>query len=207
MLLGVPYRELDGYLDGSWGHEHNTPEFTAIWKRIGKNMPKLQAEDTSAAVEGRVLRLVVDATGMAMHNRGEWIRHKWSVKRGVFKIHLLIDLYTRRIVAFSMTGMDGGDAGQLPGLLSKALKRYAGESIPLTCQLAEMANAVSISMTGARLTCMESTCGSLEPAVLCHMHSTRQKYPVFLEGYQSTFVMMTNSIIVMQYCTIGRMPS
>ena len=149
VLLGVSYRELEGYLDGSWGHEHNTPEFTVIWKRIGKNMPKLQAEDTSAAVDGRVLRLVVDATGMAMHNRGEWIRYKWRVKRGFFKIHLLIDLDTRRIVSFSMTGMDGGDAGQLPVLLSKALKRYAGESIPRTCQLAELMNAASINMTGA----------------------------------------------------------
>ena len=24
-LLGVSYRELDGYLNGSWGYEHNTP--------------------------------------------------------------------------------------------------------------------------------------------------------------------------------------
>ena len=46
-----------------------------------------------------------------------------------------------------MTGMDGGDAGQLPILLSKALKRYTGESIPRTCQLAELMNVASINMT------------------------------------------------------------
>lgn len=52
-------------------------------------------------------------------------------------------------MSFSMTGMNGGDAGQLSELLSKVLKRYTGERIPLTCQLTELVNASSISMASA----------------------------------------------------------
>ncbi len=145
-LLDISYRELEGYLDGSWGHEHDIPEFTTIWKRIGRAMPRFEAGDVSGTTHGRVLRLVVDATGIALHNRGEWIRERWNVRRGFLKLHLLIDLDTRRIVSFSLTGMNGGDAGQLPELLGRALKRYTGESIPLTCQLAEMVDAASVNM-------------------------------------------------------------
>ena len=45
---------------------------------------------------------------------------------------------TRRIMAYSLTDMNGGDAGQLTELLDKTLKKYTGEGIPLTGQLAEM---------------------------------------------------------------------
>lgn len=137
-LLDASYRVLEGFLDGSWGKEHAIPEFTTIWKRIGKTMPRFEQEAISSTVEGRVLRLVIDGTGVAMHNRGEWIRVKWNVKRGFFKLHLLIDLDTRRIISFSLTDMNGGDAGQLPELLSKVLRKYTGEELPLTGQLAEL---------------------------------------------------------------------
>ena len=69
-LLDISYRELQEFLEGSWGYKHETPEFTTIWKRIGKAMPRFKQEDVSGTVEGRVLRLVVDATGLALHNRG-----------------------------------------------------------------------------------------------------------------------------------------
>ncbi len=68
--MDVSYRVLEGYLDGSWGDRRDTPEFTTIWKRIGKNMPRFEREDVSDTVGDRVLRLVIDATGMTLHNRG-----------------------------------------------------------------------------------------------------------------------------------------
>ena len=56
VLLDISYRELQGFLEGSWGDKHETPEFTTIWKRIGKFMPRFKREDVSGTVKGRVLR-------------------------------------------------------------------------------------------------------------------------------------------------------
>jgi len=33
------------------------------------------------------IMLAVDASGIKVSNRGEWIQHKWKVKRGYLKIH------------------------------------------------------------------------------------------------------------------------
>ena len=146
-LLDISYRELEGFLDGCWGKGHEIPEFTTIWKRIGKTMPRFKQEDISCTVKGRLLRLVVDGTGLAMHNRGEWIRQRWNVKRGFLKLHLLINLDTRRIISYTLTDMNGGDAGQLTALLDKTLKKYTGEGIPLTGQLSEIMAAAESAGT------------------------------------------------------------
>ena len=50
----------------------------------------------------------------------------------------MINLDTQSIMSYSITDMNGGDAGQLAGLLDKTLKKYTGEGIPLTGQLAEI---------------------------------------------------------------------
>ena len=81
---------------------------------------------------------MIDGTGVALHSRGEWIRERWNAKRGFLKPHLLIDLDTRRITAFSLTDVNGGEAGQLPELLGRVLKKYTGVELPLTGQLAEL---------------------------------------------------------------------
>ena len=44
---------------------------------------------------------------------------------------MLVDLDTRRILAFAVSDMNGGDAAQLPVLLNHIMERYAGEGIPL----------------------------------------------------------------------------
>ena len=54
-----------------------------------------------------VVRVVVDSTGMKNTNRGEWIQVKWNVKKGFFKLHILVDLDTRRILAFALSDMNG----------------------------------------------------------------------------------------------------
>ena len=45
------------------------------------------------------VRLAVDSTGLKQHNRGEWIRHKWKVRRGFVKLHVMVDVDTKKILA------------------------------------------------------------------------------------------------------------
>ena len=63
---------------------------------------------------------------------------KWNVKRGFFKMHIPVDVDTRRMLEFCLTDMNGGDAAQLPGLLKGLLKEYADEGAPLPEPVAEI---------------------------------------------------------------------
>ncbi len=49
------------------------------------------------------VRLAVDSTGLKQHNRGEWIRHKWKVRRGFVKLHVMVDVDTKKILAVQVT--------------------------------------------------------------------------------------------------------
>lgn len=41
--------------------------------------------------------IAIDSTaGIKVSNRGEWIRHKWNVKRGYLKIHVAVDIKKER---------------------------------------------------------------------------------------------------------------
>ena len=128
-VMNVSYRDYWGQLSGAWG-DGRTPHYVTIWRRVGNAMPTFQHEPEFTLGDG-VLRVVVDSTGVANSNRGEWIRVQWNVKRGFFKLHILVDLDTRRILAFAMSDMNGGDAAHLPVLLNNLMKKYTGEGIPL----------------------------------------------------------------------------
>ena len=101
-------------------------------------MPRFKQEDISCTVKGRLLRLVVDGTGLAMHNRGEWIRQRWNVKRGFLKLHLLINLDTRRIISYTITDMNGGDAGHAYRTAGQDAEKVYRRGHPLTGQLSEI---------------------------------------------------------------------
>jgi len=66
------------------------------------------------------MTLMADATGLKQHNRGEWIRHRWSVRRGFVRAHLLVDGDTKRIVSVSVTDESAGDGPQLKQMLEDA---------------------------------------------------------------------------------------
>ncbi|MCE2509094.1 MAG: transposase [Nitrosopumilaceae archaeon] len=136
IVMDVSYRDYWGQLSGAWG-DGRTPHYSTMWRRAGNVMPAFQDEPEFTLREG-VLRVVVDSTGVANFNRGEWIRVQWNVRRGFFKLHILVDLDTRRILAFAMSDMNGGDAAHLPVLLNNLMKKYTGEGIPLKEPIANL---------------------------------------------------------------------
>ena len=137
VMWGKSYRKCRGKLKKCWPGK-DIPNFCTIWKRIGASMPMFERDGAFRPKPGSTVRLVVDGTGLANSNRGEWIRVKWNVKRGFFKLHILVDLDTRRILEFCLTDMNGGDAAQLPGLMNRLLKEYANEGAPLPEPIAEI---------------------------------------------------------------------
>ena len=137
VMLGLSYRVVEGHFVAQWPG-CDVPHFSVIWKRIGGAMPVFEKVGVRDMLVKGKRRFVVDSTGIKLSNRGEWIRVKWNVKRGFFKLHILIDLDTKRILAFELTDMNGGDAANLVKLLSSIMKEYAGEGIPLKESISDM---------------------------------------------------------------------
>ena len=73
-------------------------------------MPRFKPDRAFRPEPGSTVWLAVNSTGMKNNNRGDWIRVKWNVKRGFFKMYMLVDLDARRILEFCLTDMNGGDA-------------------------------------------------------------------------------------------------
>ena len=41
---------------------------------------------------GNDIVIALDSTGIKVANRGEWMRHKWHVRKGYLKIHVAVDI-------------------------------------------------------------------------------------------------------------------
>ena len=151
VMLGIGCRECEGYRVASWRRDR-APDYSSIWKRIGKTMPKFERNGMLDCVPGRTIRLVPDSTGVKLGNRGEWLSVKWKVARGFFRMHILVDLDTGRMPDFGPTDVKGGDAAQLPDLLCGALGGYVGRGVSLPEPVVGMVpNAASAGRTGRQI--------------------------------------------------------
>ena len=41
---------------------------------------------------GNDIIIARDSTGIKVSNRGDWIRHKWHIRKGYLKIHVAVDI-------------------------------------------------------------------------------------------------------------------
>jgi len=64
--------------------------------------------------------IAVDASGIKVADRGEWLRMKWRKRRGFLKIHIAVDVKTRQILAMEVTDERTGDGGMLKPLVEGA---------------------------------------------------------------------------------------
>jgi transposase len=121
----LPYRQLEGFLRMMSVHikrlQEIVPDFTTIWWRVVKMKINLDPK-VNLGRDGIVI--AVDSTGIKVTNRGEWIIDKWKNKRkrkGFIKIHVAVDIKTKKIVSMSVTKEDVHDG--------KILKELVGDVI------------------------------------------------------------------------------
>lgn len=122
--LGVRYRQLEGMLGRMVG-ESNTPAYSQLYKRISGLDADIRRDPggvvtVSDRKGSRVLAL--DASGLKQHNRGEWMRAKWKVRRGFVKMHVLVDTETMKILALEVTDDSVGDSAMLEPLLGQVVE-------------------------------------------------------------------------------------
>ena len=113
----LPYRQTEGVVRE---HASNTlpsvPDYSRICRRINKlNITISSYDESSVHVDNFVI--AIDSTGVKVTNRGEWIRHKWNVKRGYLKIHVAVDIKRKRILSLQVTSEEVHDGKVLPKLV------------------------------------------------------------------------------------------
>ena len=95
----------------------DVPDHTTICRRINALDVTLNYDEHAYRTDNNCTMLTVDSSDLQLNDRGEWIREKWNVRRGFIKIHFLVEIKTRKILAFRVTTDRKGDAPQLSGLL------------------------------------------------------------------------------------------
>ena len=100
----LPYRQTEGVVRA---HAENIipsiPHYSNISRRINRLNIKISDDDKSSLQHNDYFVIAIDSTGVNVTNRGEWIRHKWNVKRGYLKIHVAVDIKKKKILSLQVT--------------------------------------------------------------------------------------------------------
>ena len=82
---GLPYRQCQGILEGlsnNYAYRFPVISYTQICRRM--NCLEIDFRSTE-----QNLIVAIDGSGEKVSNRGEWIRHKWKVRRGWIKVVII----------------------------------------------------------------------------------------------------------------------
>ena len=123
-IFHLPYRQAEGFV--LFLSEHieglSVPDYSTIARRT--NSLDISLGDSLVRSHNPV-SIAVDASGIKVHNGGDWIRRVWNVRRkGYLKFHIAVDVRTGQIVSMDVSSERESDARRL-----KRLVRRAGESV------------------------------------------------------------------------------
>ena len=123
--IGIPYRQQQRIAEDCLGEE-NTPNFSAIWTR---ESTKLNLEEgncktwfSDGKTKTEIVFLAGDSTGQTNKQGCDWMGAKWNIRRGLIKMHIIVDSKTKKIYAVSITDEKSGDAPEFKKLLDEALQ-------------------------------------------------------------------------------------
>ena len=122
VYLHLPYRQLEGFTKAlaRYVKALKVPDHSSIQWRAETFPVKL---DKTLIDSGEDIVIALDASGIKVTNRGEWMRHKWKVKRGYLKIHLAVDVKRKKILALEVTDEKVGDGQMLQPLVEEASEK------------------------------------------------------------------------------------
>ncbi|MGK4277554.1 transposase, partial [Escherichia coli] len=68
--------------------------------------------------------IAVDSTGIKVTNRGQWMNKKWNIgtKKGYLKIHVAVDIKSKKILSMQVTDEHVHDGKVLPTLVDDLVK-------------------------------------------------------------------------------------
>ena len=122
----LPYRQTEGIAQGhAKGKLPSIPDFTTINRRINKLDIKIKENDNkNKEFEDEYIVIAIDSTGIKVTNRGQWMREKWHIKnrKGYLKIHVAVDVKTKKILSIKVTDEYVHDSKALPELVENLIE-------------------------------------------------------------------------------------
>jgi len=116
--LRLPYRQLESLTHAllRWEPKLRVPDYTTTCRRVNTldiNLePRLDPDER--------VTLAVDASGVKVADRGEWMHTKWRKWRGFLKVHIAVDVKTKQIMALEVIDERTGDGRMLEPLVEHA---------------------------------------------------------------------------------------
>ena len=124
----LPYRQTEGIAQGhAKGKLPSIPDFTTICKkRINRLNIEIKDDGKNKEFEDEYIIIAIDSTGIKVTNRGQWMRDKWHTsknnKKGYLKIHVAVNVKTKKILSIKVTDERVHDSKALPGLVNDVIK-------------------------------------------------------------------------------------
>ncbi|HXT83941.1 MAG TPA: IS5 family transposase [Verrucomicrobiae bacterium] len=122
----LPYRQTEGIAQGhAKGKVPSIPDFTTINRRINRlNIKIKNTTDDSKEFKDEYTIIAIDSTGIKVTNRGQWMRDKWKIKnkKGYLKIHIAVNVKTKKILSMQVTYEHVHDGKALPELIENIIK-------------------------------------------------------------------------------------
>jgi len=123
-LLNLEYRQTKGFLNGlSQFVKLPVPDYSTLQRRFNKLPVDIKVKPKK---KGEPFWLAIDASGICVTNRGEWMRKvhrkgKIDECKGFIKLHVGIDVETTEIVSVEITTDKTGDNTMFDQLLFGAI--------------------------------------------------------------------------------------
>jgi len=115
----LPFRQIEGFLRklSEFIPKIKSADYSTICKRLKRldvDLPEQYEED---------LIIAIDSSGMKVTNRGEWIRSKWKIRKGWIKVHIAVDVKTKKLLALEITDERVSDGKMLKPLMEQVKER------------------------------------------------------------------------------------
>src|SRR5215472_17287261 len=107
----LPDRQTQGVVIAHGNKVPNIPHYSTISRRINKLDININEK------LGNDIVIALDSTGIKLANRGEWMHHKWHVRKGYLKIHVAVDIKKKRILSLEVTSEEVHDGKMLKKLV------------------------------------------------------------------------------------------
>ena len=120
----IPYRMVQGIVRGLSEYLRIVKEihFTHIRRRMIRIKPSIGNDNDSRE---EPITLVVDASGLTVSKKGDYIEEKWIRKKKEFiKLHIAVDAKSKKVVSFRITRGNVHDAKKFCPLVRESTKKY-----------------------------------------------------------------------------------
>jgi len=114
----LPYRQTEGVVKAHAGNKvPSIPHYSTINRRVNRLDIRINEK------VGNDIVIAIDSTGIKVSNRGEWIRHKWHIRKGYLKIHVAVDIRKKKILYLETTSEEVHDGQVLKKLVDHSLEK------------------------------------------------------------------------------------